>query len=271
MENVAVAMSIYKADKLAFIKECIESLQNQTYKKLTVFIMVDGQVSQEVESYLLKLDESNFFNITFNSANLGLAKRLNQIIDKILDIGIYSYIARMDADDICNTSRIEKQVDFFGNNPEISVLGTDIIEVDFKGNDLFYKAMEPSHEALVKNIIKKCPFNHPTVMFKCTVFDGHNRYMSSLQNTQDYYLWVDLVKDGCLFANINEALLKFRIDENFHQRRGLKKAMNDLKSRLYSFKVLNNYSLSNVLHVILLFILRVSPAWIKKLAYKKLR
>jgi hypothetical protein len=95
--------------------------------------------------------------------------------------------------------------------------------------------------------------------------------MSSLKNTQDYYLWVDLVKDGCLFANINETLLKFRIDENFHQRRGLKKAMNDLKSRLYSFKILKNYSISNVLHVILLFILRVSPAWIKKLAYKKLR
>jgi hypothetical protein len=132
--------------------------------------------------------------------------------------------------------------------------------------------MAKTNEILVKNIIKKCPFNHPTVMFRTTVFLNSNvRYKAELMNTQDYYLWVDLVKAGYLFANINEPLLKFRIDENFHTRRGLKKAINDLKARFYAFKVLRNFSMSNLLHVTLLFALRISPATIKKIAYKKLR
>jgi glycosyltransferase involved in cell wall biosynthesis len=271
MGKVAIAMSIYKADKFLFIKECIESLKCQTYKNLTVFIMVDGQVNNEVENYLKALNEDVFFDITFNSTNLGLAKRLNQIIDKVLAIGSYTYIARMDADDVCEPLRIEKQVNFLGINPEISVVGTDLIEIDFDGVHLFYKSMAKTNEILVKNIIKKCPFNHPTVMFRNTIFNKNYRYKASLKNTQDYYLWVDLVKAGYLFANINEPLLKFRIDENFHKRRGLEKAMNDLKARIYSFKTLKNYSVGNLLHVILLFILRVSPPTIKKIAYKRFR
>jgi glycosyltransferase involved in cell wall biosynthesis len=272
MDSVAIAMSIYKADKFLFIKECIESLKSQTYKNLTVFIMVDGQVNNEVENYLKALNNNVFFNITFNSTNLGLAKRLNQIIDKVLAIGSYTYIARMDADDVCEPLRIEKQVNFLGINPEISVVGTDLIEINFDGVHLFYKSMAKTNEILVKNIIKKCPFNHPTVMFRTTVFLNSNvRYKAELMNTQDYYLWVDLVKAGYLFANINEPLLKFRIDENFHTRRGLKKAINDLKARFYAFKVLRNFSMSNLLHVTLLFALRISPATIKKIAYKKLR
>jgi len=271
MGSVAVAMSVYKADKLAFIKECIKSLLDQTYKKITVFIMVDGPVSPTVESYLKELSEDSFFNITFNPTNLGLATRLNQIIDKVQDVGTYAYLARMDADDVCEPERIQKQVEFFDDYPEVSVVGTDLIEIDSDGNHMFYKSMEKTHELLVKNIIKKCPFNHPTVMFRNTIFEGNVRYKSWLQNTQDYYLWVDLVKSGFLFANINQPLLKFRIDDDFHKRRGLKKAMNDLKSRVYAFQVLKNISIRNCLHVILLFVLRLSPAVIKKTAYKFLR
>jgi hypothetical protein len=109
-------------------------------------------------------------------------------------------------------------------------------------------------------------------MFNLNVIKSDDlKYDGVLRNTQDYYLWIELLKKGYKFANLREPLLKFRIDENFHKRRGLKKAINDFNSRVYAMKALNVFSTSNILHALLLFGLRVSPSFLKKLAYDRFR
>ena len=272
MEKIAVAMSVYYSDKLCLLKECIDSLIGQTYKNMHVYIMIDGPVEKEVELYLTKLSKDENFDIEFCKENCGLAIRLNQIIDKVVATGGFKYIARMDADDISDKSRFSKQVNFLTLHKDVSVLGSDIMEIDELGNKLFYKSMNSDHEELYKNIIRRCPLNHPSVMFRAKIFEDLNiRYKSRLKNTQDYYLWVDLFKAGHRFANINEPLLYFRIDSEFHSRRGFKKAINDFNSRCYAFKKLRCYSFLNIVHTGLLFTLRISTPFIKKLAYKNLR
>lgn len=269
--NVAVIMSIYKNDRLSFIIESIESILNQSYKSCDLYIAIDGPVSKDVEDYIVNISSIDNIFVSFDSVNKGLAFRLNQLIEIASIKKKYKYIARMDADDISIHSRIEEQVFFFENHSEVSVVGSDLMEINEEGESIFYKSMPVKHDELSSAIIKRCPFNHPSVMFKAEVFSSSIRYNENLMNTQDYYLWVDLLSAGFKFANINKPLLKFRIDGNFHSRRGLKKAINDLKSRIYAFKILKCYSVSNILHVILLFTLRISPTFIKKLAYKKLR
>lgn len=272
MSKVAVALSVYQSDKLSLLKLCIDSLLSQTYENLHVYIMVDGPVEKQVGLYLAELSNDENFNVEFCEKNCGLATRLNQIIDKVVAIGDYDYIARMDADDISDKTRFSKQVSFLKQHKDVSVVGSDIMEIDELGNKLFYKSMSSNHEELYANIIRRCPVNHPSVMFRVEIFHDPNiRYKPWLKNTQDYYLWVDLFKAGFRFANINEALLYFRIDSQFHSRRGLKKAMNDFKSRIYAMNELGVYTLSNCLHMFLLFFLRVSPSFIKKIAYSKLR
>ncbi len=272
MEKIAVAMSVYHSDKLYLLKECIDSLINQTYKNMHVYIMVDGPVEKQVELYLAELSNDENFSVEFFDENCGLATRLNQIIDKVVAVGEYDYIARMDADDISEKTRFSKQVNFLTQNNDVSVVGSDVIEINESGDKLFYKSMIAEHDELYANIIRRCPLNHPSVMFRTTIFDDPRiRYKSWLKNTQDYYFWVDLFKAGYHFANINEALLYFRIDSKFHSRRGFKKAINDFNSRCYAFKILRCYSFINIVHTGLLFALRVSPSFVKKIVYKNLR
>ncbi len=275
MSKVAIIMSVYKLDTISNLKECIESLMNQDHHLFDVFIMVDGIVDVEVHTYLLSLSLLDNFNVFFNMTNLGLATRLNELIDIIINKKnkcSYKFIARMDADDISMKNRISKQVEFFDSNEIISVIGSNVIEIDNDGNDLFNKKMDLTHNVMLENIIKRCPFNHPTVMFRVEIFmSGEIRYKNELKNTQDYYLWIDLISAGYYFSNVDDFLLKFRVDNNFHSRRGLEKAINDVKSRLYALKKLNNYSVSNFIHITLLFMLRISPSKIKKLAYRFLR
>lgn len=271
MNKIAVALSIYKSDTLKYLQESINSILNQTYGNFDLYIKVDGDVSDDISHFLKKLEDNGNVFIDYYSDNKGLAFRLNQIIDEVVEKGIYDFVARMDADDISELNRFQTQIDFFQEHHAVDVLGSDVIEIDEYGNEFFYKRMDCDYAEIKEKIIKKCPFNHPSVMFKIDIFNEGFRYNSALKNTQDYYLWVDLLSAGKIFSNVNKPLLKFRVNESFHSRRGLKKAINDVKSRLYAFQKLDVFSFNNIIHVINLFILRVSPSKIKKIAYKYLR
>jgi hypothetical protein len=268
---VAVIISVYKNDRLSFFTKAIDSMLEQTHKPCDLFIAIDGPLPSDLKSYIVGISSYDNIFVSFYDINKGLAFRLNQLIADVVATNKYKYIARMDADDISVNTRIEKQVSFFRHNIDISVVGSDLIEINEDDDEVFYKAMPQGHDELSAGIIKKCPFNHPSVMFRTEVFSTAIRYNANLKNTQDYYLWVDLLNAGFKFANINEPLLKFRIDSSFHSRRGFGKAMNDLRSRFYAFKILKCYTLSNFFHVFLLFALRISPNFIKSFAYKKFR
>lgn len=270
--KIAVGMSVYKSDKLNFLQESVDSILSQSYKNFHFFIEVDGEVPSDIENFLLSLSTITNVSVAFNEMNLGLAQRLNIIIDKVIKLGGYSYFARMDADDISHQSRFEEQITFLEKKQCVSILGTDVVEIDEVGNPIFFKKMEHKHVNIVKNIIKKCPFNHPTVVFRMDVFIKYNlKYRSELKNTQDYYLWIDAIKKGLHLANINKPLLQFRVDKKFHSRRGVKKSINEFKSRIYAMKELRLVNFSNILHSLLLLSLRLSPSFIKSYAYKKLR
>ncbi|MFL7045364.1 glycosyltransferase [Vibrio cyclitrophicus 1F53] len=268
--KIAVAMSIYKSDRYEFVTKAINSILEQTLD-CVLFIRVDGSISTRLKKYLEEVGEEDRIVIRFHSNNRGLALRLNQIIDEVLEFDTFEYIARMDADDISLLTRLEKQVFFLENNKDIDVVGTSVVEIDENENVLFEKSMPSSSEFLKENVIKKCPFCHPTVLFRIEIFKEGFRYKENLLNTQDYYLWVDLLAAGKKLSNLTEPLLKFRVDSNFHARRGLQKAMNDVNSRIYAFKKLNNMNFLNLLHVVLLFLLRIAPKSVKELMYSKFR
>lgn len=270
-KDLVVAMSVYRTDTIEYVAGAINSILTQSYCNFDIFIEVDGPIDAELRSLLLEYGNNENIVVNFNVDNKGLATRLNDIIEKSLFENQYRFLARMDADDICHPDRFNKQVEFLINNPKISVVGSDVQEISENGEDIFYKKMDASHYELARKIIKKCPFNHPSVMFRMSVFEEGFRYKPELMNTQDYYLWVDLLAAGKKFANVNEPLLKFRINDSFHTRRGFKKAMNDLNSRIYAFRKLNVLTFSNVIHTLNLFLLRIAPTSVKKWAYKNFR
>lgn len=272
--HVAVIMSIYSGDKLSYIKSSLESIFIQKGVSLAVFLSIDGQVNTEIYEYLdsLKITGSKALYIYKNTENKGLATRLNELVFEASKQEHFKYIARMDADDICAPNRLVTQCRFLERNSEIDIVGSDVIEIDDEGNEIFYKKMKSSHEELVCDLIRRCPFNHPTVVFRNSVFTRYKlRYTDGIKNTQDYYLWVDCLAKGLKFANINKPLLFFRVNSDFHSRRGLNKAKNDFNSRMHAMKKLKLFSLRNLGYAFALFLLRVSPTKIKTFAYKNLR
>ena len=269
--RVAVAMSVYKSETAINLRHSLESLYKQIYPSIDIYLQVDGPITKELDIVLNEFTKRGFLYIEYYPSNKGLAFQLNRAIERIYSKGVYNYIARMDSDDISTPDRIKNQIEYLERNPHIAVLGTSILEFGEEGDE-FLKVMPESHDVLKKNIVKRCPVNHPTVIFNLNVINKSDlKYNPDLLNTQDYYLWVELLKKGYRFANLKDVGLRFRINKDFHSRRGVNKALNDFRSRVFAIKQLEVHSFSNYLHCVLLIFLRLSPKFIKKLLYREFR
>ena len=105
-KKVSVIMSAYNAENS--IEKTMSSLLMQTYENLEIIIADDGS-TDNTYNLLKKFSQTNKnISVIKNSENLGLTRSLNILID--LSKGYY--IARQDADDYSNATRITKQVSF---------------------------------------------------------------------------------------------------------------------------------------------------------------
>jgi glycosyltransferase involved in cell wall biosynthesis len=271
-KKIAIILSIYHSDSLGYLKLAIKSLLTQTYSNSTIFIYRDGLVPDYINEYIFsqELVNENIILIT-SDKNSGLANALNKLIDVILLDGSFDYIARMDSDDISRPERLVKQVDFFERNPEIDVCGTSCREFG-ASFALEEKHLPELHEQLLDYSITHCPFIHPSVMFRVSVFTSGIRYPTNTSLTEDMALWFVLLNRGFCFANLNDILLDYRLNENtLDRRRGISKAISEFSIRFKNMQALKKVSVKNILMITARLIFHLLPVSIIKIAYKKAR
>jgi glycosyltransferase involved in cell wall biosynthesis len=236
MTDLAVIMSVYKNDRLTFLKESVKSILDQTFSQFDFYIVLDGPVSLDIEQYIASLTDPRIrlFRLEKNG---GLAGALNYLLKIVLKNPDYELIARMDSDDISLPARFEKQYHFLSENPEISIVGTWYQEIDEEGNHLAYRRLPVEHSALKKRYYLRTPFAHPSVIFRRSLIETAGFYPVNTVLMEDNVLWGNALLKGLKFANIPEYLLKFRIDRNFFKRRsGINYGWQYIRTRLELFR-----------------------------------
>ena len=130
--------------------------------------------------------------------------------------------------------------------------------------------MPVSQEEIKKYARRRNPFNHPTVMYKKSSVIKYGGYQEG-QRGEDIALFTKMVFEGCVCANIDEPLLKYRaVADQFDRRTS--KTDSDAVIRV----IKNNYKkgyigLSDYLYVAAVQTAgRVIPKSIGKAIYKKL-
>jgi hypothetical protein len=267
MNKVAFIITVYKNDNTQFFKEAIESIINQNYgvNNINIYLGIDGEIPDMTKTFI---EENNnfFYKIVQNKTNKGLAFTLNRLIDLLEN---EEFIFRMDSDDICAKNRVSKQL-FLKENKDILLLGSDLIEIDKNGNELKYKKMPKSSHDIYNYSIARNPFNHPTVVLRKDFFSLIGKYNETLLKSQDYELWARALKKRVKCSNINEALLYFRIDDNYMKKRNsIVNYINELKISLdlmWHFKKFSQFP-----KILVKFLLRILPSSIGQYAYNKIR
>jgi hypothetical protein len=179
----------------------------------------------------------------------------------------YKLIGRMDADDISFPERFEKQRNFLGKNPDISVVGCWYQEIDETGKHLYDRMLPVDHENLKNRYYLRTPFAHPSVMYRTSMIESAGYYPTDTILMEDNVLWGKALKQGLKFANIPEYLLKFRLDKNFHKRRsGIRYGWKYIQTKFKINKSLK-FPVSSYLWSVLIGVIKMMPSFTLRYFY----
>jgi glycosyltransferase involved in cell wall biosynthesis len=268
--ETVVGMAVYKEDRLEWVEQAIDSVLQQTYQNFVYVIVIDGEINEEIYTYLCDVCRQNKkMLLVLNRSNSGLSSCMNFIVDWALsEHGDTEYFFRMDADDISENDRFASQIDYLEKHQNVSILGCALKEINENGLIVGKRKLPVKHGDIIKFLPKRCSINHPTVAIRFNVFKDGFRYNNALRNTQDYFFWIELAAAGYQFANLGKKLLQFRRVNDFYKRRGLNKSLNEFKARFYAMRELNRYTVGNVVYAFAVLFLRLMPSKVVKLAYK---
>ncbi|MES2767742.1 MAG: glycosyltransferase [Bdellovibrionota bacterium] len=227
MSQLSVLLPIYNSEK--YLARAIESVLDQSFSDFELLLLNDGSSDSS-----LKIAESfkdSRIRIINNPKNQGLIDTLNIGINAAAS---NKYICRMDADDICEKDRFEKQIQFLNKHPEIDVVGTNIMFIDKKGKEIDRSLEVPADPNFIFCLLTRsvCVL-HPTVMLRKEVYNSF-QYQPAYKSAEDYDLWTR-VSFRYKISNLPEKLLRYRIhDESIsHAQRG-----NQMET---SYKVSHSY------------------------------
>ncbi|MBE6631285.1 MAG: glycosyltransferase [Ruminococcaceae bacterium] len=218
MEKYSVLMSVYYKEKAEYFKIAIDSMLSQTLPPDDFVIVCDGPLTEELENliayYCEKYPEQ--FNICCIPINGGLGPALN----KGLGLCKNGIVARMDTDDISLPQRMEKQIGFLMEHPEISVVGGQISEFSSDPEDILgYRRVPLIHEEITKRAETRNPMNHVTTVFRKEHVENVGSY-KAFRGFEDYHLWVRMLRSGYKFANISDVCCNVRTPVDMYRRRG---------------------------------------------------
>ena len=201
---VSVIIPCYNCEK--FLRPALNSIINQTYRNLEIIIINDGSTDKTVE--IIKEFQKFDQRIVFidNIQNKGLIFTLNKGI--VCSQG--KYIARMDSDDISLENRIEQQVNYMENNPDISVCGTNSYIIDEDDNIKGKSKLPISVSENFQFMAYSSTIYHPTVLMRSDIIKKEF-YNNDFIHAEDYELWCRLLyKKNEKIVNLPEYLFKYR-------------------------------------------------------------
>jgi len=230
--KISVIMGAYNCEDT--LSGSLDSILNQTYSNWELIICDDGSTDSTLE-ILLKYKEKfpDKFTILKNQTNSMLAFSLN----RCLQVADGTYIARMDADDISQPTRFQKQVEFLERHESIDLVGTAMQRFNKNGlHDILYFDEFPD----IHSIKRGNPFSHGTLMTYNYVYDELKGYKISdlTKRVEDQELYFRFFKKGFNGANINEPLYLVREDINAIKRRTPASRFKALKIRLKGYNLL---------------------------------
>ena len=227
---VSVILPVYNQD--AYIEKAISSVMDQTFQDFELIIVDDASTDRTLG--ILRRFAARFpkkIKLVELKQNLGAGGDI--CANKALGHSRGKYIARMDADDISFPTRLEKQVRYLENHPDVFLVGSNAYVIDRDGFVIGEKREPSKSDEIYNAYFGFHPLIHPTCMFRRKLKDGTNfKYQIIYYANNDYYTFFKLVCQGYKFVNLKEKLIKYRIhgqNATFVDMR--EKFMNSLKIR----------------------------------------
>lgn len=216
MASVSILMSSYWRDSPEQLSQALESLATQTVPPGEVVIVIGGDVPEALEKVFRDFEYKVGLRVLRQEKNEGLGSALQLGLENCRN----ELVARMDGDDICFLDRIEQQVSFMQENPEVGILSS--WHAEFETDTMQVNAIKQtptSNGGICKGLPWRNIISHPTVMMRRSAVLGIGGYRT-MPYSEDYDLWLRVRAAGLPMASIPHPLLYMRVDRQQRVRRG---------------------------------------------------
>lgn len=187
-----------------YLEEAVDSVLAQTMGDLELILVDDASPDRSPE-ILAGYDDPRVV-VLRNAENLGHPASLN----RALAVARAPFIARLDADDVAEPHRLERQMAEMHRRPELDVLGSWTVEIDEDGEQIGRFSFPPG-EALIRWALARTNVvYHPSVLMRRSLLDRIGGYRAEIECADDYDLFTRMIMAGGRVDILPERLIRYR-------------------------------------------------------------
>ncbi len=191
---VSVLMPVYNVDK--YIHNAVLSIQKQSYSSIEIIIIDDCSTDKTFSILESIANMDARIKLFKNSENLGITKTLN----KAFTYATGEFIARMDGDDICESDRFDRKMEYLVNNPQKALVGCSLISIDENSNKLGKLKYYDDYKLNLKILKYINPVSHIWIARR-EVYTKLNGYRE-IPGTEDYDFILRAISNGFMIGNL---------------------------------------------------------------------
>ncbi len=194
-------MTVFNAED--HLQKALDSLREQEFQDFEVVVLEHGSTDNSLQ--VLKSWGDSRLVLKSMESNIGRTPALNDCLSRANG----EFIAILDADDIAHPRRFAKEVQYLSANPGVGLVGTWSKYIDDADLEIGSSHPPVSHEELIKQLAKRDPIVHSSVMFRQEIAIEIGGYDMSYVYAQDFNLIIEFAKRAKL-AVIAEELCTWR-------------------------------------------------------------
>lgn len=182
MKNDLISVVIPTYNRVSFLKEAIDSVLDQTFRNFELIVVDDGSTDKTSE-LLLSYDKKIK---VIKKANKGPSSARNRGIKAAKG----EWIAFLDSDDAWKPDKLEKQMQFIKDNPDIKICQTEEIWVR-NGKRVNPRKKHEMHSGWIyEQCLRLCIVSPSSVIIHKDVFEKVGLFDETLLACEDYDLWL---------------------------------------------------------------------------------
>ncbi len=190
----------------ALVGEALESVFAQTYRNYEIIVVDDGS-TDDTADVLKPLIERGLIRYIYQQKQGVSAARNRGIVE-----AHGRYIAFLDSDDLFEPAKLEIQVKYLEDHPEVGLVHSGFTKFDNAGNDLGYRDTSWFSGMIYPQILLYWTtlMAVDTVLVPKTVFDSVGFFDTTLSMGEDLDLWRRIAWKYP-FGFINQSLARVRV------------------------------------------------------------
>lgn len=200
MLTVSVIVPTYNT--LTYLPDAIDSILKQTFEDFEIILVNDGSTDR-TDQWAKKLTDPRIRYIYQENQGLSAARNTG------IDLAQGRYVALLDADDLWEPTKLEKQVAYLEANPEVGMVHSWVSFMDEQGRSTGRIWKTYAEGMALSQLLHRNDVAVLSVLVRRECFAKVGAFDPSLRSLEDWDMWLRLAVHYSI-AVIKEPLARYR-------------------------------------------------------------